>query len=67
MALNQNFLSSVKLCAAGDVMLARSIGQRIIDEGPEVPFANISSLLWQADLRIINLECVISNKHRFSR
>ena len=62
MVLNKVSLPFVKLCVVGDVMLARNIGQRIINEGPEIPFAAVSKILEQADLRVINLECIISNK-----
>jgi len=44
----------------GDVMLSRSIGQRI-SEGID-PFADIHDLLENSAARVINLECVVSEK-----
>ena len=48
--------------AVGDVMLARSIGDRILAEGAGVPFAGVASVLSEADLLAANLECAISER-----
>jgi capsule synthesis protein PGA_cap len=48
--------------AVGDLMLARSIGERILSEGPAVPFAGVAPILASADLLVANLECVISDR-----
>ena len=48
--------------AVGDVMLARSIGDRILAGGPAVPFAGVASTLAEADLLVVNLECAISER-----
>ena len=53
---------TVRLMAVGDVVLAQSIGQRIIRDGPYSPWRNVSAILDQADLVIANLECPISSR-----
>src|SRR5688572_29729930 len=50
----------VRLMVVGDVVLAQSIGLRIIRNGPDAPWRNVSGFLDQADLFMINLECPIS-------
>ncbi|MGQ0602848.1 MAG: CapA family protein [Anaerolineales bacterium] len=52
---------SVSLMAVGDVMLARSIGDRIVSEGA-APFGEIAATLRSADITIANLECAISER-----
>ena len=49
----------VRFMAIGDVMLARTIGDRISNEGPTVPFARLATVLEDAELLAANLECVI--------
>ena len=44
----------------GDVMLGRSIGTRIV-RGDD-PFADIGDTLGRADVKLANLECVVSQK-----
>ncbi|MBX3029567.1 MAG: CapA family protein [Chloroflexi bacterium] len=46
----------------GDVMLARSVGDRIRREGPGAPFRRVKPILDRADLVIANLETVISKR-----
>lgn len=48
--------------AVGDVMLAQSIGRRIVRYGPQVPFRRVVGILDRADLVVVNLECAISNR-----
>ncbi len=43
-------------------MLARSVGDRILAEGPAVPFVGVISTLAGADLFVANLECAISDR-----
>ncbi|MCC6192404.1 MAG: CapA family protein [Anaerolineales bacterium] len=50
----------VRFMAVGDVMLARSVGERILQAGPGVAFAGVLPVLQTADLLAANLECVIS-------
>jgi poly-gamma-glutamate synthesis protein (capsule biosynthesis protein) len=43
-------------------MLARSVGDRIIADGPGVPFGGVADFLQGADIAIANLECAISDR-----
>jgi poly-gamma-glutamate capsule biosynthesis protein CapA/YwtB (metallophosphatase superfamily) len=52
----------VTLDAVGDLMLARTVGDQILAQGPQVVFAGVQSVLDQADLRIGNLECAITDR-----
>ncbi len=52
----------VQLAAGGDLMLARTIGDRIVADGPEVVFAGVQAVLDQADIFVANLECVIGDQ-----
>ena len=52
----------LQLMAVGDVMLARGVGDRIVAEGPAVPFAGVAQTLSSAGLLVANLECVISEQ-----
>jgi len=63
---------TVRLMAVGDLMLARSIGARIVRDGPAAPWLNVSADFATADLVVANLECTISvrgtpwpKRHRF--
>lgn len=51
----------VNIMAVGDIMLGRTIGDRILKEGYEVPFLYTAETLSTADLTLGNLECPISN------
>jgi poly-gamma-glutamate synthesis protein (capsule biosynthesis protein) len=51
----------VRFMAVGDVMLARSIGERIVAQWPGAPFAGVQETLQSAELLAINLECVIAD------
>lgn len=52
----------IQLMAVGDVMLARSIGERVVRDGPGGVFAGVESVLSSADLLVANLECAISER-----
>lgn len=52
----------VRFMAVGDVMLARSVGDRILAQGPGIVFREVQPWLDQADLFALNLECVISDR-----
>jgi poly-gamma-glutamate synthesis protein (capsule biosynthesis protein) len=53
----------VTIVAVGDMMLGRSIGERILSEGASVVFdAAIAGTLGRADLTLGNLECAISER-----
>jgi poly-gamma-glutamate synthesis protein (capsule biosynthesis protein) len=47
--------------AVGDVMLARSIGERILAQGPGAALVGLQQTLLSAELLAVNLECVISD------
>jgi poly-gamma-glutamate synthesis protein (capsule biosynthesis protein) len=47
--------------AVGDLMLGRTIGDRITSRGHTVVFADVLSVLQEADILVGNLECVISD------
>lgn len=54
-------VAEVTLVAVGDLMLARSVGHRIVSDGPDAVFDDeLRTLLRGADLTLGNLECVIS-------
>ncbi len=46
----------------GDVMLAQSIGRRIVRRGPLAPWRRVVQYFEQADLVVANLECTISTR-----
>ncbi|HYI23652.1 MAG TPA: CapA family protein [Candidatus Limnocylindrales bacterium] len=48
--------------AVGDVMLAQSIGRRIVRKGPLAPWKKVVPYFDRADLVVANLECTISNR-----
>ena len=56
------------LVAVGDVMLGRSIGQRVLSAGPEFVFdKTIQAVLKGADITVGNLECAVSERGEPSR
>lgn len=50
----------IRLMAVGDVMLARTVGQRLQTQGAGAAFSGVQPVLQSADLLAVNLECVIS-------
>jgi poly-gamma-glutamate capsule biosynthesis protein CapA/YwtB (metallophosphatase superfamily) len=52
----------VTLMAVGDIMLARSVGERILNEGPGVVFANVQDILSTADILAGNIECALTDQ-----
>ena len=48
--------------AVGDIMLGRTIGDLILDQGAEAPFLYTAETLQSADITVGNLECPISKK-----
>ncbi len=52
---------AVTLAAVGDVMLARSIGGRVVDGGAADIFAGVRDHLAGADIAFANVECAISD------
>ena len=52
------------LALTGDVMLGRGVNETLRTARPEEPWGDVLSLLHAADLRIINLECAITQHER---
>jgi len=52
----------VVLAAGGDVNLGDRIGDAIAAHGPGHPWTGVAPLLRGADLALVNLECVVSNR-----
>src|SRR4030088_119816 len=52
------------LLLVGDVMLGRLVNQKLKHESPEYPWGDTLSLFSTADVRMCNLECVISDRGR---
>lgn len=51
----------MEIALVGDVMLGRLVNEVLRDKNSLYPWGNTLSLFQRADLRICNLECVISN------
>ena len=58
--LTREVTRQVTLAAVGDVMLARTVGDRIVADGPDLAFAGVAHTLAAADLVSANLECALS-------
>lgn len=50
----------VNLQAVGDIMMARTIGDMVLTQGPDSIFSGVQSVLETADLLVGNLECAIT-------
>jgi poly-gamma-glutamate synthesis protein (capsule biosynthesis protein) len=50
----------VSLDAVGDIMLARTVGDQVLANGPQVVFAGVQSVMDSADVRVGNLECALT-------
>jgi poly-gamma-glutamate capsule biosynthesis protein CapA/YwtB (metallophosphatase superfamily) len=48
----------------GDVMLGRGVNEALREVRPEEPWGDVLSVLQEADLRIINLECAVTEHGR---
>ena len=53
--------ASLTLLLVGDVMLGRLVNAVMQDKSPIYPWGNTLSLFQQADVRLCNLECVLSD------
>ena len=51
----------MRLLLIGDVMLGRGVNERLSAAPPERPWGNTLALIREADVRICNLECVLSD------
>ena len=54
-------LGTLRLMAAGDTMLARTVGSRMVRD-PSLPFAGVNHIFAKADVVVLNLECTISTR-----
>jgi poly-gamma-glutamate capsule biosynthesis protein CapA/YwtB (metallophosphatase superfamily) len=54
----------ITLALTGDVMLGRGVNETLRSVRPEEPWGDVLPLLGSADLRIINLECAITQHRR---
>ncbi len=52
----------MKLLLTGDVMLGRLVNENLKSHPPDYPWGNTLPVFKEADVRICNLECVISSK-----
>ncbi len=52
----------IKIAFLGDIMLGRSVTEAIVANGPDYPWGDTRQILSEADLRIGNLECPISDQ-----
>jgi len=50
----------ITLALAGDVMLGRLVNEAIRARGPRYPWGDVLPLVREADLSLVNLECVIA-------
>jgi poly-gamma-glutamate capsule biosynthesis protein CapA/YwtB (metallophosphatase superfamily) len=50
----------VDLQAVGDIMLDRTVGERVLAHGPGIVFAGVQSAFDSADILVGNLECAIT-------
>ncbi len=51
----------VKLMAVGDIMMARTVGEHILSEGPEIVFKDVLEILALADILAGNIESAITD------
>jgi poly-gamma-glutamate capsule biosynthesis protein CapA/YwtB (metallophosphatase superfamily) len=57
-------MAMITLALTGDVMLGRGVNETLRSVRPEEPWGDVLPLLGSADLRIINLECAITEHKR---
>lgn len=58
--MNTSQVASIRVMLGGDVMLGRNVKRYIQQYGPEYPLSLIASLMRNADLTIVNLECALT-------
>jgi len=51
---------TVNLEAVGDIMLARTVGQQVQSQGPQIVFVGVQPVLDTADVLVGNLECALT-------
>ncbi|HEV8534945.1 MAG TPA: CapA family protein [Candidatus Limnocylindria bacterium] len=52
----------MRIAFMGDVMLGRIVNEALQYEAPDYPWGDVTAVLRRADLRVCNLECVISDR-----
>jgi poly-gamma-glutamate capsule biosynthesis protein CapA/YwtB (metallophosphatase superfamily) len=57
-------MAMITLALVGDVMLGRGVNETLRNVRPEEPWGDVLPLLGSADVRIINLECAITEHRR---
>jgi poly-gamma-glutamate capsule biosynthesis protein CapA/YwtB (metallophosphatase superfamily) len=57
----------ISLALAGDVMLGRLVNAVILNQGPLFPWGDVLPLVRDADLSLVNLECVIAESGELFR
>ena len=61
-AIARDTTLAVTLAAVGDVMLARSVGQRVLADGARTVFADTREVLAGADITVANLESAVGTR-----
>lgn len=55
--------AGIRIALAGDTMLGRSVAKALLTRPPEALFSEeVVATLGEADLRVLNLECCISQR-----
>ncbi|HRG98793.1 MAG TPA: CapA family protein [Polyangiaceae bacterium] len=52
--------ATIRMIAVGDIMLGRSVGERIAKDPSRSPFTEVADTLAGADIAVGNLECVLA-------
>jgi poly-gamma-glutamate capsule biosynthesis protein CapA/YwtB (metallophosphatase superfamily) len=61
-AAAEPIMASLNIAIVGDVMLGRGVNETLRREQPHYPWGDTLTVLRSADVRIANLECVISDR-----
>jgi poly-gamma-glutamate synthesis protein (capsule biosynthesis protein) len=59
---SQTPIPAVRLAAVGDLLLGRTVGDRILAQGPQVVFDGVLTALTPADILVGNLECALTTR-----
>ncbi len=60
----KNLVAPVRLALAGDVMLGRTVAERIAERGFGEPWGDVMPFLRESDLFLVNLECALTRATR---
>jgi poly-gamma-glutamate synthesis protein (capsule biosynthesis protein) len=55
-------IPAVRISAVGDILLGRTVGDKILSQGPQVVFDGVLSALLPADILVGNLECALTTR-----